>query len=63
MKVLGGRVNTHIGDLNLLFSMALALEVALDNIRSDPEKIAIHELLSVVKCLRGSKEEMTKAFN
>ncbi|KAL4122565.1 hypothetical protein QTP88_014871 [Uroleucon formosanum] len=42
---------------------AQALEAVLDKIWSDPAKIAIHEILSVVKALRGSKEEVSKAYN
>lgn len=50
------------GVLSLLFSKAQGLETELDKIRSDPAKIAIHEILSVVRTLRDSKEEMSKAY-
>jgi len=63
VKILGGRIQNLNGVLSLLFSKAQALETVLDKIRSDPAKIAIHETLSVVKTLRGIKEEVTKAYN
>jgi len=63
LKALGGRIQHHNGYLSKLFVRVQALEAALDKIRSDPAKIAIHEVLSAVKGLRGSKEELTRAYN
>jgi len=63
LKALGWRIQTHNAGLSRLFSKANALKAAMDKIRSDPAKIAIHELLAVVKGLRGSKEEVSRAYN
>jgi len=63
LKSLGGRIQYHNGYLSKLFVKVQALEAVLDKIRSDPAKIAIHEVLSAVKGLRGSKEELSRAYN
>jgi len=63
LKALCGRIQTHFGGLNLLFTKVIALESALDKIRSDPAKVAIQDVLTVIRGLRGSKEEITKAYN
>lgn len=63
VKELGRHISIQNGGLKMLFEKALALEGVCDKLRSDPAKVAIQELLYVVKVLKGSKEEVSKAFN
>ncbi|KAL4083586.1 hypothetical protein QTP88_028902 [Uroleucon formosanum] len=63
LKIPGGRIQNQNGGFSLLFSKVQALEKVLDKIRSDPVKIAIYEILSAVKALRNSKEEVSEAYN
>jgi len=63
VKELGKLIATQNAGMKMLFEKALALEGVCDKIRSDPAKVAIQELLLVVKGLKGSKEEVSRAFN
>ncbi|XP_029348437.1 uncharacterized protein LOC115034968 [Acyrthosiphon pisum] len=63
VKILGGRIQYLNGVLSQLFTKAQGLEASLDKLRSDPAKVAIHETLSVIRVLRGCKEEIAKAYN
>jgi len=63
LKALGGRIQIHNGGLSLLFDKATALESLISKLRSDSAKAAIEEVLAVVKGLRASKEEVSKAYN
>lgn len=63
VKILGGRIQYLNGVLSQLFTKAQALEASINKLRSDPAKVAIHETLSVIRVLRGCKEEIAKAYN
>lgn len=57
------RLQVQDGGLKLLFTKSADLEVVYKKLLNDPSKVITADLLVVVKILKESQKEVTKAFN
>lgn len=63
LRGLGKCLQIHDSGLKLLHAKSTELLSACDKLRSEPAKVLIQELKSILKGLRDSREEYTKSFN